>query len=84
MKKIAIVTGGGGFIGSHMVDLLISKEYKVRIIDNFSGGHKKNLSHLNKSNDIEVFEQDINQLDKSSNIFKDVEPSSSIQWSKLR
>ena len=51
------------FIGSHMVDLLISKEYKVRIIDNFSGGHK-NLSHLNKSNDIEVFEQDINQLDK--------------------
>ena len=56
-----------------MVDLLISKEYKVRIIDNFCGGHKKNLSHLNKSNDIEVFEQDINQLDKSSNIFKDVE-----------
>ena len=33
----------------------------------------KKFIHLNKSNDIEVFEQDINQLDKSSNIFKDVE-----------
>ena len=73
MKKIALVTGGGGFIGSHMVDLLINKNYKVRVIDNFSGGHKKNLSHLNQSNDIEIFEQDINKLDTTSNIFKDVE-----------
>ena len=44
-KKIAIVTGGAGFIGSHMVDLLLSKNYQVRIIDNLSGGHKKNLKH---------------------------------------
>ena len=40
MKK-AIVTGGAGFIGSHMVDLLIKKNYKVIVIDNFLGGHKK-------------------------------------------
>ena len=45
MKKIAVVTGGAGFIGSHMVDLLISKKYRVHVIDNLSGGHKKNLSH---------------------------------------
>ena len=42
-NKIAVVTGGAGFIGSHMVDLLISKKYKVHVIDNLSGGHKKNL-----------------------------------------
>ena len=41
MKKIAVVTGGAGFIGSHMVDLLISKNFHVKIIDNLSGGHKK-------------------------------------------
>ena len=44
-KKIAIVTGGAGFIGSHMVDLLISKNFKVYVIDNLSGGHLKNLKH---------------------------------------
>ena len=44
-KKIAVVTGGAGFIGSHMVDLLLYKNYQVRVIDNLVGGHKKNLKH---------------------------------------
>ena len=42
-KKIALVTGGAGFIGSHMVDLLLSKNLKVYVIDNLIGGHLKNL-----------------------------------------
>ena len=45
MRK-AIVTGGAGFIGSHMVDHLIKKKYSVIIIDNLTGGHLKNLRHL--------------------------------------
>ena len=44
-RKIALVTGGAGFIGSHMVDLLLSQGYFVRVIDNLSGGHQKNLKH---------------------------------------
>ena len=40
-KKIALVTGGAGFIGSHMVDLLIAKNFKVIVLDNLTGGHKK-------------------------------------------
>ena len=44
MKK-AIVTGGSGFIGSHMVDLLLSKNYTVIVIDNLLGGHLKNNIH---------------------------------------
>ena len=43
-KPIAVVTGGAGFIGSHMVDLLLDKGYQVRVIDNLVGGHAKNLA----------------------------------------
>ena len=51
-KKTALVLGAGGFIGSHMVDLLISKNYQVRIVDNLSGGHKKNLKHCLKNRNL--------------------------------
>ncbi len=40
----SIVTGGAGFIGSHIVDLLIEKGHKVIIIDNLSTGSKKNIN----------------------------------------
>lgn len=41
----AIVTGGAGFIGSHMVDLLVSKGYDVLIIDNLANGRLDNIAH---------------------------------------
>lgn len=40
----SLVTGGAGFIGSHIVDLLIEKGHKVIIIDNLSTGNKKNIN----------------------------------------
>ena len=39
-KRIAVVTGGAGFIGSHMVDLLLARGYRVRVIDNLVGGRE--------------------------------------------
>lgn len=46
-KKIAVITGGAGFIGSHVADILLRKNFEVRIIDNLSGGNIKNISkHL--------------------------------------
>ncbi|AGK98816.1 NAD-dependent epimerase/dehydratase family protein [Clostridium pasteurianum] len=39
-----LITGGAGFIGSHIVDLLVEKHYKVSIIDNLSHGKKENIN----------------------------------------
>tara|TARA_B100000700_G_C15022945_1_gene846678 strand:+ start:1476 stop:2477 length:1002 start_codon:yes stop_codon:yes gene_type:complete len=72
-KKVAIVTGGAGFIGSHMVDLLISKNYQVRIVDNLSGGHKKNLKHCLKNRNLHFKKIDICKLKKNDNFFKNVD-----------
>ena len=46
MKKV-LVTGGAGFIGSHTVDLLLEKNIPVRVLDNFSSGHRSNLDESN-------------------------------------
>jgi UDP-glucose 4-epimerase len=56
-----------------MVDLLLSKEYKVHVIDNLSGGHKKNLNH-NFNNPLLNFEKfDICKLTPNSKLFKNVD-----------
>jgi len=44
-KSLCLVTGGAGFIGSHLVDALLRKGYRVRVFDNLSTGQKSNLSH---------------------------------------
>jgi len=44
-RPIAVVTGGAGFIGSHMVDLLVERGFTVHVIDNMVGGRPENLAH---------------------------------------
>lgn len=44
MKKISLVTGGAGFIGSHVVDSLISMGHKVIVLDDLSGGFESNVN----------------------------------------
>jgi len=59
MKKTVLITGAAGFLGSHLCDYFLSKNYKVLGIDNFITGNPKNLSHLRSSSDFEFREIDI-------------------------
>jgi len=70
-KKIGVVTGGAGFIGSHMVDLLLDRGFEVRVIDNLSGGHRSNLEHRKGNPNLICHWQDIRELEADSPIFSD-------------
>jgi UDP-glucose 4-epimerase len=72
-KPAAVVTGGAGFIGSHMVDALLDAGFSVRIIDNLVGGHRSNLDHLKSTADLACFWQDVRQLEPDSPIFTGVQ-----------
>jgi UDP-glucose 4-epimerase len=66
VRPIAVVTGGAGFIGSHMVDRLLDRGYRVRVIDNLSGGRLANLAHHSRNPDLVVEEADIRGLKQDS------------------
>jgi dTDP-glucose 4,6-dehydratase len=59
MKKTVLISGAAGFLGSHLCDYFISKNYKVLGIDNFITGSPKNLSHLTSNSDFKFREIDI-------------------------
>jgi len=54
-----LVTGGGGFIGSHLVDRLIGAGHGVRVLDNFSVGRRANLAQHDGNPRLEIVEADI-------------------------
>ena len=59
-----LVTGGAGFIGSHLVDALVDEGKKVRVIDNFSSGREEFLAHHEGEGAVEVCRGDL--LDRES------------------
>lgn len=69
----ALITGGAGFIGSHLSDKLINLGYEVIIIDNLSNGRLNNIEHLLDKKNFKFHEIDIINLEDIRSIFKDVD-----------
>ena len=58
IKKI-LVTGGAGFLGSHLCDRLVAEGHHVLCVDNYFTGSKKNIEHLLPNPNFEVLRQDV-------------------------
>ena len=67
----ALVTGGGGFIGSHLVERLLRDGYEVRVLDNFATGHRANLAAF--GSDVELVEGDIQSYERVHNAVRGCE-----------
>lgn len=59
-KKSALVTGGAGFIGSHLCERLLKDGYEVLCLDNFFTGNKNNIKHLLSNPNFELIRHDVN------------------------
>lgn len=83
MKKI-LVTGGAGFLGSHLCDALVNQGHDVICVDNFYTGSKENIQHLMGSPNFEVMRHDITfplylEIDEIYNLAC---PASPVQYQK--
>ena len=67
----SLITGGAGFIGSHLAEKLVNLGHKVIIIDNFFIGKKKNLKKIKKN--LNVINADIKNFNKIEKYFKNVD-----------
>lgn len=82
----SVVTGGAGFLGSHLCDLLLEKGHEVICIDNMLTGNPKNLEHI-KSNKFTYIKHDVTKPiyfgDKINYIFHLASPASPIDYLEL-
>src|ERR1700730_15801175 len=68
-RPLAVVTGGAGFIGSHMVDLLVGRGFRVHAIDNLFGGWAANIAGHRNNRDVTITKLDVRALEPHANPF---------------
>ncbi|HLE02142.1 MAG TPA: SDR family oxidoreductase [Dehalococcoidia bacterium] len=69
----ALVTGGAGFIGSHLAERLLAEGHQVAVLDNLATGRLKNLSHLDDEKGLSVHRADVDDLDSIRPLFEGVD-----------
>ena len=82
--KVTLVTGGAGFIGSHLCEKLLKMNFHVICFDNLQTGQKVNINNLFKKNNFEFIENDVNNPInlKVDYIFNLACPASPVQYQK--
>ncbi len=60
-KKVAVITGGAGFLGSHLCDRLLVDGCKVIAVDNLLTGSLRNIAHLKKNKDFDFLKKDVSK-----------------------
>jgi len=73
MSHSVLVTGGAGFIGSHLVERLLADGHHVIVIDNFSTGRALNLRHVRDNPNLTVRDADVADVTRITPWFKDVD-----------
>ena len=73
IMSLVLVSGGAGFIGSHLVDELLKRGFRVRVVDNLSSGSLENISHNIGSKNFEFVRGDLKNPEDSLKAVKDVE-----------
>jgi dTDP-glucose 4,6-dehydratase len=83
----ALVTGGAGFVGSHLCERLLSEGYRVLCMDNLSTGSLENLAHLKDEADFEYVDHDLtaytNVLGELDELYHFASPASPIDFSRI-
>ena len=72
MRETVLVTGGAGFIGSHVVDRLVNSDYGVRVIDNLSTGNLSNIENHIDSGRVDFVKGDIRDAQFVKNCVRNV------------
>ncbi len=83
-RQRALVTGGAGFLGSHLCDALLAEGWSVVVVDNLLTGRRSNLSHLTKNPDFEFQEKNICQpfdVGPVDYVFHFASPASPVDYS---
>ncbi len=60
-KKVAVIAGGAGFLGSHLCDRLLADGCKVIAVDNLLTGSLRNIAHLKKNKDFDFLKKDVSK-----------------------
>src|SRR5580765_3688679 len=86
-KPVSVVTGGAGFLGSHLTDRLLAEGHRVIAIDNLVTGHLTNIEHLAGSENYRFIRQDVTQYlflpEEIDYVFHFASPASPIDYLEL-